>query len=113
MGDLALVDDGDGFEPAVGMFSDPSVVAVAGRELGRPCIIQQQEWAQCLAVVVIAEKGADRKAVPDPVRLGSAVDTDDVFHCNSPSRRISLSLIDETTNCTFGGSCRTLRSATM
>jgi hypothetical protein len=87
------------------MFVDPSVVAVAGRELGRAGIIQQQEWAKCLAVVVIAEKGADRKAVPDPVRPGSAVDADDVFHCNTPSRRISLLPIDETTDCTFGGCC--------
>ena len=66
MGDLTLVDDGDGFEPAVGMFFDPSVVAVAGRELGRTCTIQQQKWTQCLVVVVIAEKGAERKSRPRP-----------------------------------------------
>lgn len=40
MGDLAFVDDSDGFEPAVRMLADTPVVAVAGRELGRAGIIQ-------------------------------------------------------------------------
>jgi hypothetical protein len=80
------------------MFFDPSVVAVTGRELCRARIVQQEEWAECLAVVVIAEKGADRKAVPDPVRLRIAVDADGFFHCTPPSSRISHSLIDETTD---------------
>jgi hypothetical protein len=57
-----------------------SSVMLRGGKLGRTCIVQQQKGAERLAMVVVGEKGADRKTVPHPVGVGITVDTDKVFH---------------------------------
>src|SRR5690606_15126404 len=76
---LAVVDDGDGLEAAMRMLADAA--RPAGRlEPGRACMVQQQERAEVLAVAVVAEQRAHRKAIAHPMTAGRAVDAEDVSH---------------------------------
>jgi hypothetical protein len=52
MGNLSLVDDGDGLEPPVGMPAHASR-SIGWRELRRAGIVQQQKRAERLAMAVI------------------------------------------------------------
>src|SRR5690606_6869248 len=86
MGNLALVDDGDGLEAAMGMLPD------AARRLGRPermraRIIEQQEGADRSAVVAVGEQRADGEAVAHPMAAARMLDLCDFLHGLTPPRR--------------------------
>ncbi|GEM_PF-6299490 len=77
--DLAAVDDGDGFKTAMGMLAHAA--RVVGRlELRRAGVIQQQEGADILALVVVREHRAHGEPVADPVGAGGGVQAEDLFH---------------------------------
>jgi hypothetical protein len=70
VGDLALIDDGDGLETAVRMLAD-ATRGIAGGEGVRAGIVQQQERAQVLAVGVVGKHRAGGESVAHPVRAGA------------------------------------------
>jgi hypothetical protein len=76
---LAVIDDGYGFETAMGVLADAASGA-GGAELRGAGVIQQQERADVLAQVVVGKQGTDREAVTDPMGPWTGVDADDVFH---------------------------------
>ncbi|MCY1307731.1 hypothetical protein D9M70_576850 [compost metagenome] len=77
--DFADVDGGHRFEAAMRMLSYAAGM-VGGLELGRAGIVQQQERAGVLALVVIGKHRAHRKAVAHPVGTGAGVQTEDLLH---------------------------------
>jgi hypothetical protein len=61
--DLAVIDDGDRLEPAMGMLADPT--ARGGRlEIVRPGIVEQQERADLRAERIVGKERADRNPSP-------------------------------------------------
>ncbi len=79
MGNLALIDDGDGLETAMRMLAD-ATRRIAGGEGVRAGVVQQQEWAQVLAVGVVGKHRAGGESVAHPVRARGAVGTGDTLH---------------------------------
>src|SRR5436190_6001594 len=63
---LALIRDRHRFKTFVRM-SAYTALFIACRKWIRSGIVEQQKWAQLAAEIVIAENGAHRKAVADPV----------------------------------------------
>ena len=66
MFDFALVNDGDGFKPAMRVLPYATPLG-SRRELGGACVIQQQEWADVFAHLIVRKHRADRKTVAYPV----------------------------------------------
>ena len=84
VGHFALVDDGHGLEAAVRVRSH-AAPRRGGREVLGARMVQQQEGAQGLAVVAIAEQRAHGKTVAHPVGTRGFVDTQDFLeHGVSP-----------------------------
>src|SRR5690606_21169234 len=77
--DLSVSDDGDGLESTMRMRTDSSGV-IAGGELARTGVIEQQERIDVIAVRRVREERPYGKAITDPVRLSSAVDSHNLFH---------------------------------
>src|SRR5690348_17294606 len=84
--DLALIDDGDGLEAAMGMLAHAARRA-RRLERMRARIVEQQEGADRRAVAAIREERADRKAVPDPMAAARMFDLCDFLHGFNPPRR--------------------------
>ena len=78
VGDLALIDDGHGLEAAVRVRAH-ATPSLRGLEVLGTGMVQQQERAQRLAVVGIAEQRTHGKAVAHPVGAGGFVDTQNLF----------------------------------
>ena len=78
MGNLALVDDGHGLEATVRVRAH-ATPALRGLEVLGTGMVQQQERAQRLAVVGIAEQRTHGKAVAHPVGAGGFIDTQNLF----------------------------------
>src|SRR3546814_911650 len=65
--DFAVIDDGHGFKSAMRMLTNATRGGRVGFEQVRTGVIEQQERADRLGIAVIAEQGADGKAVSHPV----------------------------------------------
>ncbi|MNI36748.1 hypothetical protein D3C73_908120 [compost metagenome] len=80
---FALINDSDRFETTMRMLAY-AAPGTGGREGVGAGIIQQQERADLLGQVVVGEQAAHRKAIPYPVGVRAAVNTQDLFHEKSP-----------------------------
>ncbi|SOB52439.1 hypothetical protein PLUA15_230182 [Pseudomonas lundensis] len=77
--DFALVNDGDGFKPAMRVL--PYAATLGGRrEFGGSCVIQQQEWADVFTHLVVRKHRAYRETITDPVATRRCVNAKNVFH---------------------------------
>ncbi|MNL05556.1 hypothetical protein D3C87_1261620 [compost metagenome] len=81
MVDLALIDDGHGFETPMRVNAHATSFRCWG-ELRGPGVVEQQERAEVRAVALVREHGANRKSVPYPMRPGGTVDTSDLLHAH-------------------------------
>ncbi|MNT23215.1 hypothetical protein D3C72_1586270 [compost metagenome] len=76
---FALVDDGHRFKAAVRVRADAGRTG-AGCKFGGAGIVEQQEWAQLLAMAVIRKHRAHGETIAYPVLARCAVDTCDFVH---------------------------------
>src|SRR3546814_11072682 len=81
--DFAVIDDGHGFKSAMRMLTNATRGGRVGFEQVRTGVIEQQERADRLGIAVIAEQGADGKAVSHPVAAVCTENFDKFFHDSS------------------------------
>src|SRR5688572_14655941 len=80
MADLAVVNDGHGLEAAVRVLADAARAALIRVEIARSGIVEQQERRDRAGVALVAEQGAHREAVADPVAAVAAKHFKKLFH---------------------------------
>jgi len=77
--DLAVVDDGHGFEAAVRVAAHAAPLR-GGLELGRRRVVEHQKRAALgHALAAVAEQPVHRKAVAHPVAAGGAADVENAL----------------------------------
>lgn len=76
---FAFIHDSHGFETTVRMLTNATAFGGRG-EIGRAGVIEQQEWADVLAQVVVGKQRANWETIADPMAARAGVDTDDIFH---------------------------------
>ena len=77
--DFALVNDGDGFKPAMRVLPYAATLG-SRREFGGSCVIQQQERADVFTHLVVRKHRAYRETITDPVATRRCVNAKTVFH---------------------------------
>lgn len=81
--DFAVVDDGDGFKASMGVLAYAATL-FGGGKFGRAGVVQQQEWADVFAQVVVGKQCAHRETVADPMGARAGVYADEFFHGGPP-----------------------------
>lgn len=77
MFEFTLIDDGDGFKAAMGVFTDTARGFCEGELMGAG-IVEEEEGIELFSVL-IGEEAADGEAVTDPVLGDIADDVSDGF----------------------------------